>query len=69
MRPDAWWVQPVAVFLGLTVALIYLNWAAFQGEFYALGNYLSPLYSPEIFGDTSHALFGPRPNIWPEWLP
>lgn len=25
MRPDAWWVQPVAVFLGLTVALIYLN--------------------------------------------
>ena len=68
-RTDAWWVQPVAVFLGLGLAIAYLTLAAFQGEYYTFGNYLSPLYSPELFGDTPHALFGPRPSIWPEWLP
>ena len=69
MRADNWWVQPVLVALGLGVAVLYLNVAAFLGEYYAFGNYLSPLYSPEIFGDTPHALFGPKPSIWPEWLP
>ena len=33
MRPDNWWVQPVVVAVGLLVAIIYLNWAAFQGEY------------------------------------
>ena len=47
----------------------YSTWAAFQGEHYAFGNYLSPMYSPEIFGDSPHALFGPRPGWWPAWLP
>ena len=42
MRPDNWWVQPVAVFLGLGFAVIYLTWAAIQGEYYTFGNYLSP---------------------------
>ncbi len=69
MRTDAWWVQPVAVFLGLGFFIAYLTLAAFQGEHYAFGNYLSPLYSPEIFGDTPHALFGPKPSVWPGWLP
>ena len=50
-RTDAWWVQPVVVFLGLGFFVGYLTWAAFQGEYYTFGNYLSPLYSPEIFGD------------------
>ena len=68
MRPDRWWVQTVAVALGLGVAVVYLNVAAFLGEYYAFGNHLSPLYSPEIFGDTPHALFGPRPSIWREGM-
>ena len=46
-RTDVWWVQPVAVFLGLGLAIAYLTFAAFQGEYYTFGNYLSPLYSPE----------------------
>ena len=46
MRPDKWWVQPVAVAAGLGVAILYLNVAAFLGVNYAFGNYLSPLYSP-----------------------
>ncbi|MCE2515865.1 MAG: hypothetical protein J4F37_12810 [Acidobacteria bacterium] len=46
-RRDAWWVQPAAVLAALVGAIIYLTWAAFQGEHYAVGNYLSPLYSPD----------------------
>ena len=69
MRTDKWWVQPVAVGVGLFIAIVYLTWGALQGEFYTFGHYLSPLYSPELFGDTPEALFGPKPGIWPEWLP
>ncbi len=51
MRSDAWWVQPLVVFLGLGAFVVYSTWAAFQGEHYAAGPYLSPFYSPEVFGD------------------
>jgi hypothetical protein len=47
----------------------YATWAAFQGQYYTFGPYLSPFYSPEIFGDTPHAWFGPKPAVWPAWLP
>jgi hypothetical protein len=30
-RPDAWWLQPLAVFLGFSAFIIYSTWAAFQG--------------------------------------
>ena len=33
------------------------------------GPYLSPFYSPELFGDSPHAWFGPKPGWWPGWLP
>ncbi|NIW37075.1 MAG: succinate dehydrogenase, partial [Gemmatimonadetes bacterium] len=69
MRPDAWWLQPVAVFLGLSAFIVYSTWAAFQGQHYAYGNYLSPFYSPELFGDTHHAWLGPKPSWWLSWLP
>ena len=68
-RPDAWWVQPLAVFAGLSAFIVYSTWAAFQGTHYHFGPYLSPFYSPEIFGDSPHALFGPKPGWWPSWLP
>jgi hypothetical protein len=68
-RPDAWWLQPAAVFLGLSAFIAYSTWAAFQGEHYAWGNYLSPFYSPELFGDSHHAWLGPRPDWWLSWLP
>ncbi len=69
MRPDAWWVQPLAVLLGLSAFIVYSTWAAFQGEHYSHGAYLSPFYSPELFGESSHSWFGPRPGFWPAWLP
>jgi hypothetical protein len=48
---------------------VYVTWAAFQGEHYWFGPYLSPLYSPELFGDSPHSLFGPKPGWWPGFLP
>lgn len=68
-RRDAWWVQPLAVFLGLSAFIVYSTWAAFQGEHYHHGPYLSPFYSPELLGESAHSWFGPRPGWWPGWLP
>lgn len=68
-RRDLWWLQPLAVFAGLFTFIIYTTWAAFQGEHYAFGPYLSPLYSPEIFGESSHSWFGAKPSWWPAALP
>lgn len=68
-RKDTWWVQPVAVFLGLSAFIVYSTWAAFQGIHYTFGPYLSPFYSPELFGDSAHAWFGPKPGWWLPWLP
>ena len=68
-RPDAWWVQPLLVFAGLSAFVVYSTWAAFQGTHYHFGPYLSPFYSPEIFGSSPHAWFGPKPAVWPSWLP
>jgi hypothetical protein len=53
----------------LSLFLVYATWAAFQNAHYAFGNYLSPFYSPEIWGASPHSFFGPRPGWWPGWLP
>ena len=63
-RQDTWWLQPAAVVTGLGIAILYSTWAGFQGEHYAYGGYLSPLYSPEVFGFTHHAWF----DGFPSWL-
>jgi hypothetical protein len=47
-RRDAWWVAPLLQGLLLAVLIGYANWAAFQGNNYQAGGYLSPLYSPLI---------------------
>jgi hypothetical protein len=68
-RRDAWWLQPLLVFLVLGTFVVYATWAALQARNYHWGPYLSPFYSPELFGDSPHAWFGPRPGWWPAWLP
>jgi hypothetical protein len=72
-RRDLWWVQPLLVFLGFLTFIVYSTWAAFQGEHYHLDtngeNYLSPFYSPEIFGHSPHAWFPWTPPWWPGFLP
>lgn len=68
-RRDPWWVSPALVFTVLSSFVIYTTWAAYQGAHYAYQGYLSPLYSPELWGDSPHAWFGPKPGWWPAWLP
>ena len=68
-RKDAWWLSPGIVFIVLSSFLIYATWAAFQGTHYHYGPYISPLYSPELFGDSPHSVFGSKPGFWPTWLP
>jgi hypothetical protein len=68
-RRDAWWVQPLLVFLGLSTFIVYTTWAALQNAHYHFGNYLSPFYSPELFGASPHAWFGPQPGWWPSFIP
>ena len=68
-RRDAWWGPPLVIFLILGSFITYATWAAFQGVHYTHGPYLSPFYSPELFGDSPHAWFGPKPSFIPDWLP
>jgi hypothetical protein len=68
MRRDAWWVQPAIVFVILSAFIVYATWAAFQGSHYTYGPYLSPFYSPILFGDSPHSWFGAEPGWWPRWL-
>ena len=67
-RRDLWWLQPAAVLVGLSAFIVFSTWAAFQAEHYTFGPYLSPFYSPELFGDSEHSWFGPKPAWWPGWL-
>jgi hypothetical protein len=53
-RKDNWWLMPVAQAIGLSILGAYATWAAFQGNHYEIGNYLSPFYSPTI-----------KPSWWP----
>ena len=68
-RHDVWWLQPLLVCLGLSAFVVYATWAAFQGTHYHFGPYLSPFYSPEVFGESAHSWFGPKPAWFPGWLP
>lgn len=68
-RRDAWWVQPLVIFSILSSFVVYATWAAFQNAHYTFGPYLSPFYSPELFGSSHHAVLGPKPGWWPGWLP
>ena len=69
MRTDAWWILPLVTIAVFGSFIVYSTWAAMQGNHYHFGNYLSPFYSPELFGDSPHAWFGPKPGWWPNLLP
>lgn len=53
-RTDNWWLQPLAQAIALLGLGAYATWAAFQGNHYEFGNYLSPFYSPLL-----------KPDWWP----
>jgi hypothetical protein len=68
-RKDLWWLTPLLVFLGFSTFIVYSTWAAFQNAYFISGPYISPFYSPELFGPSHHAWFGPKPSWVPGWLP
>jgi len=72
-RKDAWWLMPLITFVVFTSFIVYVTWALLQGKNYWHGNYLSPLYSPELWGDSPHAVLGPAPSwltgLFPPFLP
>ena len=70
MRKDGWWVAPLLTFLGFSAFIVYSTWAAFQGEHYSFGPYLSPMYSPLIWEAAGQQLSGHAwLGAWPAWLP
>ncbi len=70
-RRDAWWVQPAITFLVLSGFIVYTTWVMFQNAYYEAGPYLSPLFSPLLFGTSAHSWFGGPdvPTWWPSALP
>ena len=76
-RRDRWWIEPVWTGTLFGLFIIYSTWAAFQGNHYWYGSYLSPFYSPLLFADASapgsapveHAWFGAWPSWWPHFIP
>ena len=72
-RKDPWFVQPLIVFLGFSAFIVYSTWSAFQGTnsahtYFWFGgggaNYLSPFYSPQLFGSIDHpGIFGSQPLV------
>src|SRR5579871_4675130 len=69
-RRDFWWVQPLVVFLGLGTFIVYATWAAFQGDHFRYGPYLSPFYSPLLFDNANpnESWFGVTPAWIPAWV-
>ena len=70
MRRDGWWIPSALTFLGFSAFIVYSTWAAFQGEHYSFGPYLSPMYSPLIWEAAGQPLSGHAwLGAWPSWLP
>ena len=69
MRKGAWWLPSLLTFIGLGAFVVYSTWAAFQGDHYRFGHYLSPFYSPELIGNAATAWFGDKANWVPAWVP
>lgn len=67
-RRDAWWLSPLVVGAALSAFVVYSIWAALSGVHYRFGPYLSPLYSPDLFGDAQSWLGVERPGWWPRWF-
>ena len=69
-RKDAWWAGPIAVGALLLAFIVYSTAVAFQSGYHWVNgtNYLSPFYSPEIYGNGPHAWISGVPSWWPKWM-
>ena len=69
-RRDAWWRESLVTFVVFVGFIVYSTWAGYQNANYEYGPYLSPMYSPLLFGPSSHSWFGGPaiPTWWPPFL-
>ena len=67
-RRDTWWLQPLAVFLGLGAFIVYATFRVFEGAHFLHGPYLSPFYSPLLFGTDTHSVAHSWFGMQPDWL-
>jgi hypothetical protein len=63
-RRDPWWIPSLLTFLGFTAFVVYTTWASLQNANYWHDPYLSPFYSPLLYGAGPHAWLGPGPPSW-----
>ncbi|MDQ6694702.1 MAG: succinate dehydrogenase [Chloroflexota bacterium] len=47
-RSDMWWIRPVLTVIVLGAFVVYSTFRAFQNQYYEVGPYLSPFYSPLV---------------------
>ena len=45
-RRDNWWIKPLTTVLVLSGFVIYTAWRGLENQYYEVGPYLSPFYSP-----------------------
>ena len=67
-RRDTWWLQPLAVFLGLGAFIVYATFRVFEGAHFTHGPYLSPFYSPLLFGTDAHTEAHSWFGMQPKWM-
>ena len=70
-RRDTWWLQPLAVLVGLGLFIVYATFRVFEGNHFIHGPYLSPFYSPLLFGTekAAHSLDHSWFGMMPSWIP
>jgi hypothetical protein len=69
LRRDAWWVEPLFLFLLFTAFVIYSFFAGIANSHYFVDPYLSPFYSPCITENCAHLTFGPIIGKWWNFAP
>ena len=69
-RRDLWWLPSLTTFVVFSGFIVYSAWAGYANVNYEFGPYLSPMYSPLLFGPSAHAWFGgpAQPAWWPSFL-
>ena len=68
LRQDRWWLEPVLVFVGLSLFFGYLTVSAFlDGWEFEIGPYLSPVFEPKLHGAFDAWWFSPALLIL--WAP
>lgn len=53
-RQDRWWIEPLAIVIGLGLFVVYSVWVTLQNANYYADPYLSPFYSPCISANCTH---------------